>query len=336
MIIDVHGHVSPPNQLYAYQAGLLHSRGAHGRGSARISDDDIVASHNAKNPNFGNISHIEHLDEAGIDMQLISPRPFTLMHSEDPAIIIDWFTEETNNIIYRTTQLFPDRFRGMCSLPQTLLTDPTHQVDELRRCVNELGFVGAMINPDPAEGGVPTAPGLGDRYWYPFYEALCELDVPALVHSASCRAPARESYTLHFIVEETIAIASLLNSKVYEDFPSLKLIFSHGGGAIPYQLGRFQAFWSMHESSAEAAFSKMMFETCLYTKESIELLIKTVGVNACLFGSEKPGTGSSRNPVNGRFFDDIKFHIDQIEWLSNDDRDLLYEGNARRVFNRLS
>jgi 4-oxalmesaconate hydratase len=336
MIIDVHGHVSPPNALYAYQAGLLHARGAHGRGRVRVSDDDILASHHAKNPNFGNISHIEHLDEAGIDLQLISPRPFTLMHSEGPAEIIDWFTEETNDIIYRTTQLFPERFRGVCSLPQTLLTDPASQVRELYRCINELGFVGAMLNPDPAEGGVPTAPGLGDRYWYPFYEALCELDVPALVHSASCRAPARESYTLHFITEETIGIASLLNSDVYRDFPDLKLIFSHGGGAIPYQLGRFKAFWAMHESSAEESFSKIMFETCLYTRESIELLIRSVGVNACLFGSEKPGTGSARNPETGRFFDDIGYYIEGIEWLSASDRIALYEGNARRAFSRLS
>jgi 4-oxalmesaconate hydratase len=159
--------------------------------------------------------------------------------------------------------------------------------------------------------------------------------VPALVHSASCRAPARESYTLHFIIEETIGLASLMNSAVYRDFPDLKLIFSHGGGAIPYQLGRFQAFWAMHESDAAASFSKVLFETCLYTKESIELLLRAVGTSSCLFGSEKPGTGSARNPENGRFFDDIKFYIDDIEWLSDTQRADLYEHNARRVFTRL-
>jgi predicted TIM-barrel fold metal-dependent hydrolase len=61
--------------------------------------------------------------------------------------------------------------------------------------------------------------------------------VPALIHSAGCRPPARESYSLHFILEETIAAASLLGSDVHKDFPSLKLIVSHG--AIPYQAGRF-------------------------------------------------------------------------------------------------
>lgn len=61
-----------------------------------------------------------------------------------------------------------------------------------RRCVTELGFVGALLNPDPYEGSRPP-PGLGDRFWYPVWEVLCELDVPALLHAAGCRPPARET-----------------------------------------------------------------------------------------------------------------------------------------------
>lgn len=333
MIIDVHGHVSAPESLYAYKANLLSHRGAHGRGRVDVSDDRIREAVLTGGGAFG-ISHLQHLDTAGIDLQLVSPRPYTLMHSEEPARVVQWFTEETNNIIHRVCGLFPDRFRGVAGLPQSPLTPPSEWVGELRRAVTELGFVGALLDPDPMEGRSPAPPPLGDRYWYPVYEALCELGVPALVHSTGCRPPARESYSLHFIVEETIAIPSLLASDVFTDFPDLKLIVSHGGGAIPYQVGRFMAGAARNPSgpSYRERLRSLYFDTCLYTRDAIELLIRTVGVDRCLFGSEKPGTGSVRNPENGRWFDDIKLLIEEIDWLTDDDRQALYEGNARTLF----
>ena len=95
-------------------------------------------------------------------------------------------------------------------------------------------------NPDPGEcGGIETPP-LGDRFWYPLYEKLVELDIPGHIHSTACRSE-RLTYSLHFINEESIAIVSLLNSSVFTDFPTLRLLLSHGGGAIPYQYARFEA-----------------------------------------------------------------------------------------------
>jgi predicted TIM-barrel fold metal-dependent hydrolase len=333
MILDVHGHVSAPDGLYAYKANLLSHRGAHGRGGAGLSDDQLRAAVEIPNRAFG-ISHLEHLDEAGIDVQLISPRPYTMMHSEEPAKLVQWFIEETNNVIHRVCGLYPERFRAMAGLPQSPATGPVAWAGELRRCVEELGFVGALINPDPMEGQGPPLPGLGDRYWYPLYEAFCELDVPALVHSAGCRPPARESYSLHFILEETIAVASLLDSDVHRDFPSLKLIVSHGGGAVPYQVGRFLpgAARNRAAGSYRDRLRTLWYDTCLYTRDAIELLIRTVGADRCLFGSEKPGTGSVRNPASGRWFDDIRLLIDDIDWLTDEDRTCVLAGNAAELF----
>lgn len=331
MIIDVHGHISAPETLYAYKANLLAHRGAHGRGRINVSDDQLRAAVEA--PGTHGISHLEHLDSAGIDMQLLSPRPYALMHSEEPAKIVEWFTEETNNLIHRECQLYRNRFVGMAGLPQSPATEPTAWVREMRRCVEELGFVGVLLNPDPHEGLVPAV-ALGERYWYPIYEALCELDVPALIHSAGCRPPARESYSLHFIIEETIAVASLLSSQVHQDFPDLKLIVSHGGGAIPYQVGRFLP-GALRDGEGTTYYDRLRtlwFDTCLYTTDALELLFKTVGSDRCLFGSEKPGTGSARNPQTGRWFDDIKVLIDEIPWLSGNDRAAIYETNARGLF----
>ena len=192
--------------------------------------------------------------------------------------------------------------------------------------------MGCLLNPDPTEGEGPPPPGLGDEYWYPIYEKLVELDVPALVHSAGCRS-LREPYSLHFLNEENIAIVSLLSSKVFDDFPSLKLIISHGGGAIPYQVGRYRSMWIRRKLPPfDEALRKLYFDTCLYNKESLELLFKIVGPDRCMFGTEKPGIGSSKDRETGGWLDNIKPLIDDIEFLSDSDRKAVYEDNARKVF----
>jgi 4-oxalmesaconate hydratase len=330
MKIDVHGHVSAPESLYAYKANLLAHRGAHGRGTAGVTDETLRAALTTPNKSFGGKSHLEHLDDAGVDLQLISPRPYQAMHSEQGKLV-RWFTEETNDVIARTVRLEPDRFRGVAGMPQSMELTPADWVAELRRCVTELGFVGAMLNTDPYEGSAQP-PALGERFWYPVWEALCELDVPALIHSAGCRPPARESYSLHFIQEETLAVAALLSSQVFDDFPDLKIIVSHGGGAIPYQRGRFFPGALRNGTTYEEQLRKLYYDTCLYTQDSIELLLKAVGVDRCLFGTEKPGTGSMQDPATGRWIDDIHLLIEDIEWLDEGQRKQLFESNARELF----
>ena len=331
MIIDCHAHVSAPAQLWAYKATLLASRGTHGRGALKVSDDEIRAALNtAETWPMGHLDYIKHVHT---DMQLISPRPFHQMHSEQPARIVHWFTEECNNIIYRQTQLLPDTFLGVAGLPQVAGRPVTEALPELERCVRELGFKGCLLNPDPFENGGQEAPGLGDRYWYPLYEKLCELDVPAHLHAASSRSE-RVPYSLHFINEESIAVVGLLSSDVFKDFPQLKLIVSHGGGAIPYQIGRLEAP-TLKRSKAERFSERirhLYFDTVLYTRDAIELLIKTVGVDRCLFGAECPGVGSARHPDTGRMMDDVAPSIQSLDGLTAAEKQRILCGNAIDLF----
>ena len=333
MIIDCHAHVSAPVELWAYKASLLSHRGAHGRGKVNVTDDQIryaVEEHKESFPH----SHMHYIDKVGTDMQLISPRPFQLMHSESQAILVQWFHEEVNNIIYRETQIYPDRFIGIAGIP-TVAGEPLDiAINELERCVNELGFKGTLLNPDPYENSGTHPPALGDKYWYPLYEKLCELDVPAHIHGTGSRSP-REPYSLRFINEETTAVFGLINSDVFKDFPSLKIVISHGGGAMPYQLGRFQA-GSMRRPEGDRfidGMNKLYFDTVLYTKEAIELLLKVVGPERALFGAECPGVGSKVNPETGREMDDIQPYFYEMEFLSDADREMIFSGNAKKVFN---
>lgn len=333
MIIDCHAHVSAPVQLWAYKANLLAHRGSHGRGVVKVSDDEIRAAVEVEHFGGGDQSHMAFLDEVGTDAQCVSPRPFQMMTSERPAKIVQWFTEETNNIIYRQTQIYPKRFVGIAGLPHVAGDNLDMALRELERCVKEFGFKGCLVNPDPFENGGEKAPPMGDRFWYPLYEKLCELDVVGHIHGTGSRNPDREPYTLHFVNEETTAVYGLVNSDVYKDFPNLKILVSHGGGAIPYQLGRFEA-QSMRGKRGPFSerLRKLYFDTVLYTEDALKLLIQAVGPDRCLFGAECPGVGAARNPKTGRTYDDIVPYIKGFDWLSDKEKKDILEDNARRVF----
>jgi OH-DDVA meta-cleavage compound hydrolase len=121
---------------------------------------------------------------------------------------------------------------------------------------------------------------------------------------------------------------------VLEDFPSLKIVVSHGGGAIPYQIGRFQA-GSMRPGAKRTfveGMNKLYFDTVLYSEGALRLLIDTVGAERCLFGSECPGVGSKVVPATGKTMDNIAPIIAGFDWLSEADKKLIFEDNARRLF----
>jgi OH-DDVA meta-cleavage compound hydrolase len=329
MIIDCHAHTTAPAELWAYKASQLAARGSHGRGSVDVSDDELREA--LMTGGIGGHGHLPTLDKIGTNLQLLSPRPFHMMHSEKPAKIVHWFTEEVNDVIHRQCKLFPDRFAGIAGLPQVAGRPIEESLPELERAVKQLGFKGCLLNPDPYENGGTEPPALGERYWYPLYEKLCELDIPAHIHATGSRSE-RVSYSIHFINEETIAVLGLLNSDVFTDFPNLKVIVSHGGGAIPYQLGRWDARFIRRKKRLKDELRKLYFDTVLYTKDALELLVKTVGPDRCLFGAECPGVASILDPETGRHLDDIKPHFESIEWLTDAQRKMIYEDNARQLF----
>jgi OH-DDVA meta-cleavage compound hydrolase len=329
MVIDCHGHVSAPAELWVYKAHLLSHRGEHGRRMTEVTDDEIL--HYANKKEMAPCGHLDMLDRVGTDLQLLSPRPFQMMHSAKPGFLVHWFTEETNNIIARTVKLLPDRFVGVAGLPQVAGEPIENCLPELERCVKSLGMRGCILNPDPYENGAEEAPPLGDRYWYPLYEKLCELDVVAHLHASGSQS-LRSPYTLHFINEETIAVFGLVNSSVFEDFPNLKILVSHGGGAIPYQIGRFQSSGLRKGIDFLERMRNLHYDTVLYSEEALRLLIKTVGADRCLFGAECPGVGSVVHPETGRTMDDIKPFIEGFDWLSASEKQAIFEDNARQLF----
>ena len=328
MIIDIHNHIVAGGELGAYQSGLIASRGFHGKGHHGITEDSI------KRARWRGHSHSDVLKEVGTDWAFISPRPYTMMHSEKPEKIVHWYCEAVNDTIALQCKLEPGRFRGVGGLPQCAGVSPKNTFDEIDRCIKELGFVGIMINPDPGEGDWQT-PAMGEEYWYPLYEKMVRDDIPALIHGASCRNH-RESFHGHFITEESVAILSMLNSKVFEDFPKLKLIISHGGGSVPYQVGRWrsQLRGPNDTENFDERLKKLYFDTALYNVESLDLLFKIAGPERCLFGTERPGAGSKKDPRTGRWYDDVKPTIESVAWLTAEQKAQIFQKNAEALFPR--
>jgi len=324
LIIDSHAHVVIPPESYKFMAELVASR-ANPASKPKLTDEAVrVAGQGI----------IDIMDKVGTDIQFLSPRPYMQMHSVKPAAVTALWTAHMNDLVYRTVQMFPKRFRAVAGLPQYRDESPKNSLAELEFRVKEQGFIGCLLNPDPTEGDGLPPPGMGDKFWYPLYEKLCELDVPALVHSAGSCQP-RETYTLKFINEESIAITSLMESRVFEDFPTLKLIFPHGGGAIPYHMGRFRA-WNLRRGKVayEELLRRVHFDTTTYDQDAIEFLIKKVGADRVLFATEKPGTGSAFDPALGRDLDDLKPAIENISFLSAKDREDIFECNCTRLYSR--
>jgi 4-oxalmesaconate hydratase len=324
LIIDSHAHVVVPPESYKFMAELVASR-ANPAFPPTLPDASVRKAGQ---------TIVDIMDKVGTDIQFLSPRPYMQMHSVKPSKVTAIWTRHMNDLVYRMVQMFPTRFRAVAGLPQYRDSAPSNCIDELEFRVREQGFIGCLLNPDPTEGDAAPPPGLGDPFWYPIYEKLCELDVPALVHSAGSCEP-RLSYTLKFINEESIAITSLLSSEVFTRFPNLKLIIPHGGGAIPYHMGRFRA-WSVHkkETFFDEQLKHLHFDTTTYDKDALELLFKVVGTERVLFATENPGTGSAIDPRSGRAFDDLKPVIDAFPFLTQLDRDNIFECNCTRLYSR--
>jgi 4-oxalmesaconate hydratase len=322
MIIDSHAHAMLPPDSYRYMAELVASR-ANPTFAPVLTDEGVRKAGQ---------SIIDIMDAVGTDIQFLSPRPYMAMHSVKPGKVTELWTRHMNDLVHRTVQMFPSRFRAVAGLPQYRDTPPDNCLAELEFRVKEQGFIGCLLNPDPTEGDIQPPPGLGDPFWFPLYEKLCELDIPALIHSASSCQP-RESYTLKFINEESISIISLMWSDVFDRFPSLKLIVPHGGGAIPYHMGRFRA-WAQRKGQPrfDEQLKRLNFDTTIYDKDALELLFKVVGPDRVLFATENPGTGSVIDPLTGRAFDDLKPVIEEMAMLSAQDRENIFECNCARLY----
>src|SRR5437868_2038283 len=208
MIIDCHGHyTTAPKQLQAYRdgqiAGAKDPSYVPARGTLGISDDEIRQSLEG--------AQLRIQRERGTSLTIFSPRAMGMGHHVGSETTSRYWSEQCNELIHRVCTLYPKNFVGVCQLPQSPGVPPANCIPELERCVKEFGFIGCNLNPDPS-GGYWTDPPLTDKWWYPLYEKMVELDVPAMIHvSMSCN-PNFHTTGGHYINGDTTAFMQLITA----------------------------------------------------------------------------------------------------------------------------
>jgi len=331
LIIDCHGHYTTAPAAHQkfrdQQIARIEDPSLPPPQMAKISDDEIRETIET--------NQLKLQKQRGADITIFSPRASAMAHHIGDEDVSQSWTRTCNDLIRRVVDLYPENFVGVCQLPQSPGVPIANSIGELERSVNELGFIGCNLNPDPS-GGHWTSPPLTDRHWYPFYEKMVELDVPAMIHvSASCN-PNFHATGAHYINADTTAFMQFIEGNLFKDFPTLRFIIPHGGGAVPYHWGRYRGLADMQKRPPlrEHVMKNVFFDTCVYHQPGINLLAEVIDIDNIVFGSEMVGAVRGIDPQTGQYFDDTKRYIDALP-LSDHDKQRIFELNARRIFPRL-
>jgi 4-oxalmesaconate hydratase len=220
-------------------------------------------------------------------------------------------------------------------LPQSPGVAPKTCLSELAKCVAQFGCVAINLNPDPS-GGHWKSPPLTHRQWYPIYEKMVEYDIPAMLHVSTSCNPAFHTTGAHYINADTTAFMQLVQGDLFRDFPTLRFVIPHGGGAAPYHWGRYRGLAQELKKPplVDHLLRNVFFDTCVYHQPGVDLLTRVIPVGNVLFASEMIGAVRGIDPETGNHYDDTKRYVDALP-LTPLQRRQIFEGNARSVYPRL-
>jgi aminocarboxymuconate-semialdehyde decarboxylase len=231
------------------------------------------------------------MDANGVDMQLVCTAVQTFFYGEDASLAAACAALQ-NDELAAAVKRHPGRLVGLATLP---MQDPQTAADELRRAVRTLGLFGAQI------GSNVNDRNLDDPALEPVWASANELKAFMLVHPHGEIVPGErlKSYYMRNFVglpfETTIAAVSLVFGGVLERYPDMTVCLCHGGGFVPYQLGRFlHAHRVRAEPKArlreppEASFARLHYDSIVHAPRALEFLIDCVGAERVLLGSDYP------------------------------------------------
>ena len=304
-MIDVHAHVVLAGTLGAagpygpeivggdeggpaFRTGRYTFRGVRYEGSAFL---DVAV-------------RLAAMEAAGITYQVLSPNPLTYFHHVE-ADVAERFCRLHNDLLSELVAAHPDRLGGLAALP---MQAPDRAVQELERAVGELGLLGASV-------GTSFGRPLDDPALDPLYAAAVRLDVPLFLHpgfdcvDAPHADPRLDRFDLELVVgfaaEETLAVATVIYGGVLDRHPDLDLCFSHGGGAVPFLLGRLRRAaevrpWASPELAAPGGFDarlgRLWFDCHVHSDRSLALLVDVVGDDRLVVGTNFAGWDQGRPP----------------------------------------
>ena len=329
---DVHAHCIPSDIVAALEAGgdRLGVAVTKRNGTRRLMIGG-TPSGPPMNPALSDLpARLRAMDTAGVQTQLVSSwidlAAYTLPASQGVR-----FARMFNESLAQLIGAHPDRFRGLCTVP---LQAPEQAAAELGHAIGELGMVGAEV------GTTVAGRELDDRDLDPFWAMASELGCVLLVHPFNALAGRRvERHFLSNLVgnpaETTIAVAHLIFGGVLERYPELKICVVHGGGFLPYQVGRLErgyvarpALTATHISeSPRAALRRLYYDTVLHDPMSLAALIAFAGPEHVVLGSDYPFEMGDPDPVAT---------VAAVPGLSDADRQLILAGNVERLLSHFA
>lgn len=297
--IDIHAHVVLEAAFgHAGRYGPELATDADGVPFFRIGDYSMKPMNYRSSLFMDHEKRVRHMDRDGIDVQLLSPNPLTMLHGVEAADAIRYCTVH-NEAMAEVVALYPDRFLGGIALP---MQDVDAATAELHRAVTELGLCAPYVGTD--FGFELDDPRLDD-----FYRTLVALDVPLFLHPASTdgagKPPPRLrrfelSLLVGYAIDETLAVAALVLGGVTERHPHLDVCVSHGGGVAAFFAEKF-AFacdtrpWvpeHLRDGGFLTHLRRLWFDSHMDAQPALDLLVSTVGTERIVFGTNYGGWDS--------------------------------------------
>ncbi|OLE41758.1 MAG: hypothetical protein AUG14_14205 [Candidatus Rokubacteria bacterium 13_1_20CM_2_68_19] len=325
MIIDVHLHFLSPHAIDA-------ARATPDRLGVRALDGErprlAVGAEPPTRPLLESLytlpHHMAFLEAQGIDAAVFGPLMDVAGYSLPPDQGAAW-SRAQNEGLAASLAAAGGHHVGLATVP---LQSPAHAVEELSFAVRSLGLRGAMI--DPNAMGRP----LGDSAFDPFWKAAADLAAPIVLHPFLLEAVERFGrHYLHNLVgypfETTLAAGSLILGGTLDRFPSLDVVLVHGGGFLPYHVGRFdRGHTTRPEARSDGAslpssyLRRFHYDTLVQFTPALAYLVGVAGADRVLLGSDHPFWLGDPEPLR----------IVREAGLSKTAEAAILGGNAARLF----
>jgi aminocarboxymuconate-semialdehyde decarboxylase len=294
-VVDVHTHFLPVEFVDLLRSG----EGPPGVEVAeRKGEGPLIRHDNGLTypvfPVFHDASaKLEQMDRDGIDVSITSISPSLFLYWTEPSETAR-VSRLLNDAAAGLAERGGDRIEAMATVP---MNDPAEAARELRRAHLELGLVGVEIG--TSVGDVQ----LDDPSLDPFFAAAAELGTPVMLHPylsmISPPSPAYEGYHLSNVVgnplETFAAAARLIVGGVFDRHPAITVLLVHGGGALPYQLGRLEHAYGARDETREVAkrnpmsyLDNLLFDTVVFEPRALDFLLDLAGPERVAFGTDVP------------------------------------------------
>ena len=267
---------------------------------------------------------LKDMDRMGIDIQAISPAPNQYYYWTGGELGLQ-LARLQNDRVAEIVRAYPTRFVGMGTLP---LQDVERAVPELERVVQVLGLRAVEVSTNV--NGVD----FDEPRFEKFFAKAEELEVLIFIHPIGCTdgGRMRDYYLINVVghpLESTVAVSRLIFGGVLERHPHLKICVAHGGGYLPFYAGRMDHAYQVRPECQHVIkrppstyLRQLYFDTVLYTEESLAYLVKQMGSEHVLLGTDYPADMGEVDPVG---------YIGKVRSLSRVEKENICGGNAARL-----